>query len=114
MVITQGDVWWADFPDPTGSEAGYRRPLVVVQGESFNLSRIQTVVAVPLTSQLRLAEAPGNVHLVPSATGLPRDSVANVSQVTALDRRRLVERVGALPRVKLDLILSGIDIVLGR
>ena len=114
MVITQGDVWWADFPDPTGSEAGYRRPLVVVQGESFNRSRIHTVVAVPLTSQLRWGAAPGNAQLSANDTGLPRDSVANVSQVTALDRRRLIERVGALPRIKLDLILSGIDVVLGR
>jgi mRNA interferase MazF len=114
VVITQGDVWWADLPDPTGSEAGYRRPLVVVQGESFNRSRIQIVVAVPLTSQLRWAEAPGNVQLTADVTGLPRDSVANVSQVTSLDRRRLIERVGALPRVKLDLVLAGIDVVLGR
>lgn len=114
MVITQGDVWWADLPDPNGSGPGYRRPLVIVQGEAFNASRVLTVLTVPLTSQLRWAEAPGNVRLSARMTGLPRDSVANVSLVTAVDRRRLIERVGALPRIKVELILSGIDVVLGR
>jgi mRNA interferase MazF len=114
MVISQGEVWWADLPEPSGAEAGYRRPVVVVQGDAFNRSAMGTVVSVPLTSTLRWAEAPGNVRLSARATGLPRDSVANVSQIVALDRTVLTERVGKLSHAKLALLLSGLDIVLGR
>ena len=113
-MISQGDVWWADLGEPTGSEPGYRRPVVVVQGDAFNRSSIGTVVSVPLTSILRWADAPGNVRLTARSTGLPRDSVANVSQIVALDRNVLTERVGKLTRAKLELVLSGMDIVLGR
>ena len=114
MVISQGDVWWADLPEAAGSAAGYRRPVVVVQGDAFNRSSISTVVSVPLTSNLRWADAPGNVRLPARSTGLPRESVANVSQIVALDRRLLTERVGKLSRLKIDLVLSGVAIVLGR
>jgi len=114
MVIAQGEVWWADLGKPTGSEPGYRRPIVVVQGDSFNRSKISTVVCVPLTSNLRWADAPGNVLLDARATGLPKDSVANVSQVVTLDKSALKERTGVLPSAKLDLVLLGIDIVLSR
>ena len=114
MVISQGEVWWADLPQPSGSGPGYRRPVLVVQGDAFNRSSIGTVVSVALTSTLRWADAPGNVRLSARSTGLPRDSVANVSQVVTLDRTLLAERVGKVSRPKLDLVLSGIDIVLGR
>ncbi len=114
MVISQGDVWWADLGEPAGSESGVRRPVVVVQGDGFNRSALRTVVAVPLTSNLRWAAAPGNVRLTARATGLPRDSVVNVSQLAALDRSTLVERVGRLPSAKLELVLAGIDTALGR
>lgn len=114
MVISQADVWWAELPDPAGSGPGYRRPVVVVQGDAYNRSSIATIVSVPLTTNLRWADAPGNVLLAARATGLPRDSVANVSQIVALDRAMLTERVGALSPPKLDLVLAGIDIVLGR
>jgi mRNA interferase MazF len=113
-VISQGEVWWADLPPPTRSEPGFRRPVVIVQGDALNRSRIATVVCVPLTSNLRWADAPGNVLLTARATGLPKDSVANVSQVVALDRSVLTERAGKLSRAKVDLLLSGIDVVLGR
>ena len=113
-MIAQGEVWWADLAEPSGSEPGFRRPVVVVQSDAFNRSRISTVVCVALTSNLRWAEAPGNVLLAARLTGLPRDSVANVSQLVTLDREALTERVGALPVRKLDLVLRGIDIVLGR
>jgi len=113
-VISQGDVWWADFGEPVGSEPGFRRPVIVVQGDSFNRSALRTVVAVPLTSNLRWAAAPGNVRLTARATGLPRDSVANVSQLVALDRSILIERIGRLSSSKLELVLAGIDTVLGR
>jgi mRNA interferase MazF len=85
-----------------------------VQGDALNRSRIATVVIVPLTSNLRWAEAPGNVSLSRRSTGLPKDSVANVSQIVALDRDLLTDRVGKLPRAKLELILAGIDVVLGN
>jgi mRNA interferase MazF len=114
MVIAQGEVWWADLPVPTGSGQGFRRPVVVVQGDSLNRSRVATVVCVPLTGNLRWGDAPGNVLLLARATGLPKDSVANVSQIIALDKSELVERVGKLSRTKTDLVLSGIDVVLGR
>lgn len=114
MVISQGDIWWADLPEPAGSGPGFRRPVVVVQGDTFNLSALRTVVCVALTSNIRWAEAPGNVLLQARASGLSRDSVANVSQIVTLDRTVLTERVGRLSRPKLELLLSGIEIVLGR
>jgi len=88
--------------------------VVVVQGDAFNRSRIATVVCVALTSDLRWAEAPGNVRLGARLTGLPKDSVANVSQLATLDREALTERVGALPAKKLELVLLGIDVALVR
>lgn len=114
MSITQGDVWWADLPEPRGSGPGFRRPVVVVQGDALNRSRIATVVCVPLTSNVKWAAAPGNVLLPPGVTGLPKESVVNVSQVVTLDKTDLTERAGKLPRSKLRLVLSGIDVILGR
>lgn len=114
MVVAQGEVWWADLPEPRGSGPGFRRPVVVVQGDALNLSRIATVVCVPLTSNLKWAEAPGNLLLATLTTGLPKDSVANVSQILTIDRSLLLERVGRLQARKLKLVLAGIDVVLGR
>ena len=114
MVISQGEVWWADLGEPVGSAPGYRHPVVVVQSDSFNRSRIATVVCVPLTSNLHWAEAPGNVLLSSAVTGLPKDSVANVSQPMTVDRGLLSDPVGKLPDAKLELILYGLDVVLGR
>jgi len=114
MVIAQGDVWWADLAAPTGSGPGFRRPVVVVQGDALNRSGLATAVCVPLTSNLRWADAPGNALLTARLTGLPKDSVANVSQVVAVDKSILTERVGRLSQAKLQLVLAGIDVVLGR
>lgn len=114
MVISQGEIWWADLPDPTGSGPGFRRPVVVVQGDSFNRSKIATVLCVPLASNLKWAEAPGNVLLQTRLTGLPKDSVANVSQIITLDKSLLTERVGRLSRAKAELVLAGINVALGR
>jgi mRNA interferase MazF len=114
VVVSQGDVVWASLPVPTGSGPGLRRPVVVVQGDAFNASRLATVVVVPLTSNLRWASAPGNVPLPPRETGLPKESVANVSQIVSVDRAVLTERVGRLAKAELDLVLDGIDVVLGR
>ena len=114
MVIEQSDIWWADLDEPIGSAAGYRRPVVVVQCNALNHGRIGTSVCVPLTSNLKWADAPGNVLLPSGDTGLPQDSVANVSLIVALDKQQLTERIQKLPRRRFNLILSGIDIVLGR
>jgi len=114
VVIAQGEIWWAELRAPSGSEPGFRRPVVVVQGDPFNLSTLRTVVCVALTSNLRWADAPANVLLPARATHLARDSVANVSQIVTLDRAALTERVGKLSRARLELVLAGIDVVLGR
>lgn len=114
MVIRQGDIWWADFPEPVGSGPGFRRPVIVVQNDKLNHSRINTVVCVPLTSNLKWAEATGNLRLTTTMTGLPRDSVANVSQITAIDKSQLIESAGRLSDAKLELVLDGIQVVLGR
>lgn len=113
MVVAQGEIWWADLPAPSGSGPGFRRPVVVVQSDALNQSRISTIVCVPLTSNLKWALAPGNVRLPLGLTGLAKDSVANVSQILTIDKDFLAERVGKLPRKKLDLLLSGINIILG-
>ena len=98
MVIERGQIWWADLNEPSGSEPGFRRPIVIMQSDAFNRSRLQTVVGVVLTSNLRLVEAPGNV-LVPAKTaGLAKDAVANVSQIITIDRDFLSEpRAGSGP-----------------
>jgi mRNA interferase MazF len=114
MVIAQGEVWWADLADPVGSSPGYRRPVLVVQGDALNASRIATALCVPLTSNLKWAEAPGNVLLPALETGLDRDSVANVSLLVAVDKAQLDERMGQVPRRTLERVLAGIDVVLGR
>ena len=114
VTVSQGEIWWADLGEPRGSKVGFRRPVVVVQGDALNRSRLSTVVCVSLTSNLKWAAAPGNVPLSQSATGLPKESVANVSQIVTLDRSELTERVGKLPTAKLGLVLSGVDVVLGR
>ena len=115
MVVSQGEVWWADLgEEPVGSAPAFRRPVVIVQGDAFNSSRIATVVCVVLTSNVKWADAPGNVLLTQRDTGLPKPSVANVSQIATVDRAALSDRVGKLSRQKLELVLSGIDTVFGR
>ncbi len=114
VTIAQGEVWWADLGEPRGSKPGFRRPVLVIQGDGLNQSRIATVVCVALTSNIKWAAAPGNVLLSEGATGLPKESVANVSQIVTLDKAELTERAGRLPRAKLELVLTGVDVVLGR
>lgn len=113
-MVRQGEVWWADLGEPVGSIAGYRRPILVVQGDSINASRIATVVMVPLTSVLKWANAPGNVRLGVRATGLDRESVANVSLVAAIDKTLLIECIGKVSTRQLEQVLAGIDVILGR
>jgi mRNA interferase MazF len=114
VEVSQGEVWWADLPDPAGSGPGFRRPVVIVQGDHLNRSRIATVVCVPLTSNLAWARAPGNVLLPARAAGLPKDSAANTSQIVAVDRAFLAERAGKLAPRTFAQVMSGIDVILGR
>ena len=114
VTVSQGEVWWADLGEPRGSKPGFRRPVLVIQGDALNRSRIATAVCVALTSNVKWASAPGNVLLSESATGLPKESVANVSQIVTLDKSELTSRVGKLPTAKLELVLSGVDVVFGR
>jgi mRNA interferase MazF len=113
-VIAQGEIWWADLGDPIGSAPGYRRPVLVVQCDAMNASRIGTVVCVPLTGNLKWGDAPGNLVLPARITGLPKDAVANVSLIVALDKQQLTERMRKIPRRQFDLIVAGIDVILGR
>jgi len=114
MVIAQCEVWWADLADPIGSAPGFRRPIVVIQADPLNRSRLATVVCVVLTSNLRWSIAPGNVLLSAKHTGLDRNSVANVSQLVTIDKRQLTERVGKIPKRQMEPIFSGIDLIMGR
>ena len=114
MVISQGEIWWAELGPPRGSGPVLRRPVLVVQSDAFNRGHIATVVCVPLTSKVKWALMPGNVHLSTRSTGLPKNSVANVSQMIAVDKAVLVERVGRLPESKLDLVFAGIELLLAR
>ena len=112
MVVQRREVWWADFDDPRGSEPGFRRPILIAQADSFNRSRLRTVLGVVLTSNTRLLDAPGNV-LVPARTsGLPKDSVANVTQIVTLDEDFLSERTGRIPPKLMARIDAGLRLVL--
>jgi mRNA interferase MazF len=113
LVIERGQIWWADLAEPTGSEPGFRRPVLVVQSDSFNRSRLRTVVGVVLTSNLRLVEAPGNVLIPAKTAGLSKDSVANVSQIITVDREFLTEPAGRIRGRLLKDVESGLRLVLG-
>lgn len=108
----RGEIWWASLPEPVGSEPGYRRPVLIVQDDAFNQSRIQTVIVVVITSNIELVQAPGNVLLPRNATGLPRESVANVSQVITIDKSFLSERVSSLGHDLLEQVDEGLRLVL--
>ena len=110
--MRRGEVWWATLRPPMGSEPGYPRPVLIVQADDFNKSRIGTVVVLAITSNLRLQAAPGNVTLSKRNTKLPRNSVANVSQVITLDRSLLTERISALSTAKMKEVEDGLRLVL--
>ena len=111
-MIQRGDIYWADLGRPAGSEPAKRRPVLVVQADSFNASRINTVLAAVVTSNLRLAAAPGNVALPTRASHLPKDSVVNVSQVVTLDKRALGERMSSLTADTMAEVTAGLRLVL--
>jgi mRNA interferase MazF len=110
--MQRGDIWWADLPNPVGAAPGYRRPVLLIQADAFTSSRLATVVVVIITSNLRLAAAPGNVLLPATESGLPKDSVVNVSQIVTLDKQTLDEQTGHVSVRTLEMIENGIRLVL--
>jgi mRNA interferase MazF len=110
--MKRGEIWWATLEDPGRSGPEYRRPVLIVQADSFNRSRINTMLILAITSNLRLAKAPGNVLIHPNDSGLPRPSVANVSQILTVDKSYLTERVAILPARLLRKIDQGLSLVL--
>jgi len=110
--MIRGAIWWAELPDPVASEPGYRRPVLIIQSNAFNRSHIHTVVAVVITANLRLAEAPGNVRLAARESGLPKDSVANVSQIITVDKTFLVAKCGQVGEGTMRAIEAGVRLVL--
>ncbi len=111
--MKRGELWWASLPEPTGAGPGFRRPVVVVQSNPFNESRIATVIVAIVTSNMALSDAPGNVRLVKSDSGLSKASVINVSQIITLDRQLLIERIKALPAQCVARVNEGLRLVLG-
>lgn len=111
-MIRRGEVWWAELPDARGAEPGFRRPVLVVQANSFNRSRMATAVVAAITSNMRLADAPGNVRLTRRQTGLPKESVVNVSQILTLDRTFLTRKAGRVPAAPMEVIGAGLRLVL--
>jgi mRNA interferase MazF len=112
VVIQRGDVWWADLRAPQGSEPAFRRPILIVQADAFNQSRLNTVIGVALTSNIRLVDAPGNVLLLKKVSGLPKDSVANVSQIVTVDRTFLSEKTGHITGQTWKSVETGLRLVL--
>ena len=110
--MQRGEIWWATLGEPFGSEPGFRRPVLIVQDDAFNRSRIQTVIAIAITTNLELAKAPGNVLLPTRVTTLPRDSVANVSQLITIDKSFLSQRVGSLPLDLQEQVDAGLRLIL--
>ena len=110
--MQRGEIWWADLPEPTGAAPGYRRPVLLVQANAFTESRIATVIVVVITSNLRIATAPGNILLRAGESGLPKDSVINVSQLVTLDKNALDERIGHVTATTLTNVEDGIRLVL--
>ena len=109
--MIRGAIWWAELPDPIASEPGYRRPVLIIQSNAFNRSRIHTVIAAVITANLRLANAPGNVRLAASESGLPKDSVVNVSQIITVDKTFLVEKCGQVGERTMHAIDAGVRLV---
>ena len=112
MVINQGDVFWVDLTEPSGSEPGYRHPHVVIQNNLLNRSRINTVVVCALTSNIKRAKAPGNVLLKKGESNLPKQSVINISQLFTVNKDDLVEKIGSLSRTRMNEVLEGIELLI--
>jgi len=112
MVIKQGDIYWVDLGQPFGSEPAHRHPYLVIQNNLFNSSRISTVVACTLTSNVKRAESPGNILLDKDEANLPKPSVVNITQIYTIDKRRMVEKIGRLSAKRIEQVLQGIGLLL--
>ena len=112
MVIKRGQIWWAEMPDPVRSEPGYKRPLLVIQSNDFNKSKINTVIAAVITSNIRLSAAPGNILLSPKKSNLPKESVINVSQLITIDKSFLTGKIHTLPRSIMEKVEDGVRLIL--
>ncbi|HFE37533.1 MAG TPA: type II toxin-antitoxin system PemK/MazF family toxin [Gammaproteobacteria bacterium] len=110
--MKRGEIWWASLGDPKGSEPGFKRPVVIISSNDFNVSKIKTIIVAVITSNLRLSEAPGNVEISKKSTGLPRNSVINVSQIITIDKLFLTEKIGKLPSKQLQMLNDGVKLVL--
>lgn len=110
--MERGAIWWASLPEPTGSAPGYLRPVLIIQADEFNRSRINTIITIGLTSNLRLADAPGNLLLSAKRTGLPKDSVANVSQIYTIDKSFLTEKITTISPELMAQIDEGLRLVM--
>jgi len=111
--MTRGELWWADFGMPFGSETGYKRPVFVIQNDFFNNSKINTTIVIPLTTNLILADAPGNILISKHESKLKKDSVIVLSQIEAIDRQRLIEKITKLDKTLIEKIENNIMFVLG-
>jgi len=111
--MNRGEIWWADLDEPRASEPGYRHPVIIIQDDAFNASQINTIIAVMITSNLSMARMPGNILLEKAESGLPKDSVANVSQIVTVDKSYLKERIGVLRPAILRKLNASLMTVLG-
>jgi mRNA interferase MazF len=112
MVIRRGEIWWANLPEPSDSEPGFRRPVLIVQSDFFNATKINTLVALAITTNRALAEMPGNVVLSRAASGLPKESVVNITQILTIDKRLLLEYVETVSERKMEQVEKGLRLVL--
>ena len=111
--MTRGELWWADFGIPFGSELGYKRPVLIIQNDFFNNSKINTTIVIPLTTNLLLADAPGNILITKHESRLKKDSVITISQIEVIDRQRLIEKITKLDRAIIERIENNILFILG-
>ena len=110
--MIRGDIWWADLGIPFGSEPGFKRPVLIIQDNAFNKSNIRTVIAASISSNLNLADAPGNLYLDQEESGLTKDGVINISQISTIDKQRLIEKAGFLSRSTMSEVDSGLKLIL--
>lgn len=113
VTLQRGEIWWADLGEPVGSEPALRRPVLIIQDNQFNRSRLATVIILSVTSNTRLAEMPGNIRLSKEESGLPKDSVINISQITAINKTWLEKKVGMLPEILMEEVDFGLGLILG-
>jgi len=112
MVVRRGQIWWADLGESRGSSPGYERPVIVVQSNSFNNTKIESIIVAIVTTNLRLADMPGNIRLTKEVSGLDKESVVNITQLFTVDRKDCIQLIGILPNKKIEQINQGLSLVL--